>query len=1043
MPALPSGTVTFLFTDIEGSTARWEHERHAMADALVRHNRILREVIDANGGVFFKTVGDAVQAAFPTAADGCAAAVEAQRRLGTEAWATGSPVRVRMALHTGIGIPSDLGEVAVPPSPALQTLARIQEELPQAGDYLTPVLNRLARLLSTGHGGQILLTRATLELVRDCLPAGSRYRDLGVHRLRDLIEPEHVFQLEGAGLALEFPPLKTSQRHDVLPPQHTPFIGREREVTRVTATLEEHKSRLLTLTGPGGTGKTRLSIEVATQVRETYADGVVFVDLSKISDPAQVPATIARAFGLRDTGDGVTPFEQLQAFLGERTVLLVLDNFEHVTPAAETVKELLGSCPALTVLTTSRAPLGLYGERVLGVPPLTLPDPQLRQSVDELARNEAVRLFVERAQATKDGFALNDENAADIVQICHRLDGLPLAIEFAAARVKLLPPRALRARLERRLKLLTNDVADRPGRQQTLRAAIDWSHDLLSAEEQRLFRRLSVLVGGGGLDAAEALGSAGDEDDLDVLEVLSSLVDKSLLRQSEDPDGEPRYGMLETIREYGLERLEESGEAEAVRERHAAVFGGLARDGEAGFGGPDQARWLDRLEREHDNLRAALSWLRDRREGERYLGLALSLWRFWNVRGYLSEGRRWLSVAVEDELPVSATTRARALLAKGVLVRNQGDYVRAHKLAARALLLFEAAGDKRGIAGALNDLAAVAQERGDDDEAAELVERSLSLFREVGDRRGIASALTNRGLDAWERRDLATAKRCFDESLAEYRALGDERGQAVAFGNLGEVAHSRGEYEKAKTLYEQSLAIRRSLGDKRGVAMALCNLVTLLAECGDATPATVALGEESVALFEAIGDREGVACALCALGQAAHLQNDRDWALSCGLRALSLFEELEDPGGQAEVLAGIARVLVDANQDRQAAELTERNLSLACDLDDRGAIARALEVAGELAMRHDQPDQAASYLGAAHGVRATGEIPASPVERARATHTVATIRARLGESWFDDAWEKGHSSAVEATVRDAVALVAHIGRTRPAGVDAAPGACER
>ncbi len=542
MPELPSGTVTFLFTDIEGSTALWERDRAAMAAAVQRHLSLLDAAIQTHRGVLYKTVGDGVQAAFSTAADAVAAAVEAQRMVLAQDWGSVGPLRVRMALHAG-------------------------EAEPQDDDYLTAPLNRLARLLVSGHGGQVLVSHAVQQLVRGALPVDVELRDLREHRLRDLLEPERVWQVLAPGLPTDYPPLKTlDSRPNNLPRQPTPFLGREQLVVDLTALLRREDVQLLTLTGPGGTGKTRLALQVAAEVLDAFPDGVFFVDLAALTDSALIASAIAGAVGVRSDGAGATP-EALAAFLRDKQVLLLLDNFEHLVAGAPVVGELLRLCPELTVLATSRAPLHLRAERELPVPPLSLPDPARHEPLERLIEYEAVRLFIDRAIAAKPDFTVDNQNAPAVAEICARLDGLPLAIELAAARVRLLPPQALLQRLEQRLPLLTSGARDAPQRQRTLRDAIAWSHDLLSSDEQTLFRRLGVFAGGCTLEAAEVV--VNPDGELDVFTGLASLIDEALLRQGAGSGDEPRFRMLETIREFALERLATSGEEGAVRSRLA------------------------------------------------------------------------------------------------------------------------------------------------------------------------------------------------------------------------------------------------------------------------------------------------------------------------------------------------------------------------------------------------------------------------------------------------------------------------------------------
>ncbi len=476
-PPQPSGTVTFLFTDIEGSSKLWEQHKEAMRAALARHNALLHQSIEANRGSVFKTIGDAVCAAFASAPDALAAALTAQRALLAEDWGTVGVLRVRMALHTGTVQPFE-------------------------GDYLGRPLNRVARMLSVGHGSQVLLSRATQELVRDDLPQDVALRDLGEHRLKDLTRPEHIFQLVSLDLPANFPPLVTlDQRSTNLPIQPTPLIGREQEVNAVRVLLQRSDVRLLTLIGPGGTGKTRLGLQVAAELLDDFVDGVWFINLAPLGDPTLVAGAIAQTLDINE-GSGQPLVEGLKASLRAKRVLLLLDNFEQIVAAAPLVGELLTAVPGLKVLVTSRIPLHLYGEREHAVPPLALPDRRHLPPIERLTMYDAVRLFIERAEAAKADFTVTNENAPAVAEICYQLDGLPLAIELAAARVKLFPPQALLARLGNRLRMLTGGPYDRPARQQTLRNAIDWSYDLLDEGEKKLFARLGVFVGGATLETS-------------------------------------------------------------------------------------------------------------------------------------------------------------------------------------------------------------------------------------------------------------------------------------------------------------------------------------------------------------------------------------------------------------------------------------------------------------------------------------------------------------------------------------------------------------
>src|SRR6266699_3734280 len=589
MHHLPMGTVTFLFTDIEGSTQLLQQGGERYPSLLEEYRSLVRLAIQKNGGHEVDTQGDAFFVAFACATDAICAAVEMQRTLASHAWPEGVSVRVRMGLHTG-------------------------EPLQTAEGYVGLDVHHAARIMSVGHGGQILLSQTTRDLVEHDVPQGVRLRDLGEHRLKDLQRPSRLFQLVMADLPADFPPLKTLDiGPNNLPVQPTPFIGREQEVEECLQLLRRQEVRLLTLTGPGGIGKTRLALQVAAELSDLFPDGLYFVNLAPLRDPALVVPTIAQALDLQELAEHPL-LDLVKAFLREKHLLLLLDNFEQVASAALQVAELLATCPRLKVLVTSRMGLHVQAEQEFAIPPLCVPDPRQLPEVVALAQYDALALFIQRAQATRPAFQLSHANARAVAEICLRLDGLPLAIELAAARIKLLPPQALLARLTPRLTLLSSGARDVPTRQQTLRNTIAWSYNLLDVQEQRLFRRLAVFVGGCRLEAVEAVCAEGDDAALQVLEGVTSLIDKSLLKQTELEAEEPRLLMLETIREYGLEALEAHGEAAVTRRGHAAYYLALAEKAEPELGGPQQAVWLDRLEQEQENLRAALQWSLERGE---------------------------------------------------------------------------------------------------------------------------------------------------------------------------------------------------------------------------------------------------------------------------------------------------------------------------------------------------------------------------------------------------------------------------------------------
>ena len=586
---LPRGTVAFLFTDIEGSTRLWERDATAMGQALERHNAILDAAITAHGGIHFKTIGDAFQAAFPDASSAIAAVVDAQRALHADPWARTGPIRVRMAMHVGEAAPRD-GD---------------------RPDYLSPALNSLGRLLAAGHGGQSLLTNAARILAADTLPDGVALRDLGRHQLRDQLDPEQIWQLVIPGLADAFPPLKTLDRHPTnLPRQPTPLIGRDALLAELLPILTDSDTRLLTLTGPGGVGKTRLAVQLAADVSNAFPDGTFFVDLATVTDPAAVLPLVASALGVRE-GGGLSLKDATIALLAQKRLLLVLDNLEQIRPVdalGREITELLGAAPSLTILGTSRAPLQIRAEREWPLEPLAVPDPARLLPPPVLAENPAVALFLERARAAKPSFALTDANAAAVAEIVHLLDGLPLALELAAARLRALSANQLRDRLGKQIDLLFGGTRDRPDRHQTLRATIQWSHDLLSPQQQAFFRRLAVFSGGFSLDAAEAVIGELGEPSLETLDGVEDLLNESLVRAEETADGDLRYRMLETIRAYAIERLETSGEEPAARAAHLGYYTRWSEATATGLKDLDRPTSLDRFQTEFANIQAALEW---------------------------------------------------------------------------------------------------------------------------------------------------------------------------------------------------------------------------------------------------------------------------------------------------------------------------------------------------------------------------------------------------------------------------------------------------
>jgi predicted ATPase/class 3 adenylate cyclase len=834
---LPTGTVTFLFTDIEGSTKLLRRLGDSYPALLDEHHRILAEAVEGHGGHRVGTEGDALFAVFESAPAAVAAATEAQRALHAHQWSHGEPVSVRMGLHTGQGRLS-------------------------ATNYVGLDVHRAARIASSGHGGQVVLSESTQALAQHALPDGVTLRDLGQHRLKDLEHPEHVFQLVVAGLPWDFAALRSlDARPNNLPALMTNFVGREREVEAVKKLIET--TRLLTLTGPGGTGKTRLSLEAAADLLPDFADGVFFVRLAAIRDPALIPSTIAQAMSIPEALDRPM-LDAVEDYLREREVLLVLDNFEQIIAGGSIVAELLAAAPKLKVMVSSREILHLSGEQELPVPPMDLPDPRNLPDLDTLSRYDALALFVQRARAVDPAFGLTDRNAAAVAEICARLDGLPLAIELATARLKLLQPEAILQRLEKRLPLLKGGARDLPERQQTLQNAIAWSYDLLEPDEQVLFRRLGAFMGGWQLPAAEAV--TGADVDLDILDGMSSLVDKSLVRQATDAGDEPRFWMLETIREYAADRLEESGELAEVARRHAEFFLALAEEGEPHLTATDQSIWIEGFQREIDNMRAALSWTVDQRAAEMGFRIGAALWRFWQFRGHLEEGRIQMELLLGlPEGAVRTVARARGLDATASILYWQGDYPRARAL----------------------------------------YDEALSIYRELGDPRGMAQVLYSLGFVAGIELDYAAARVNYEESRTVARQIGDRR--LEAYNNLGValVAQITGGYQEALAVGRDSLPLFEELGEKWAIANIKGVMGRSWRRLNEYERARAAL-RESIRMFQEMGDLPGITWTLDDIGdlelheahfeQALRLAGAAEaFRKALGARAPIALTEYEDP----------------------------------------------------------------------------------------------------------------------------------------------------
>jgi predicted ATPase/class 3 adenylate cyclase len=819
--------VTFLFTDIEGSTKLAQSlPRETWTAVLARHRELIRSAIRAAGGHEEKTEGDGFFAVFPGPDAAVSATVDAQRRLADEVWPEGVEVLVRMGLHTGDG------------------------KLDADGEYIGADVHRAARIAAAGNGGQVLLSETASDRVSGSLPDGVALRGLGQHRLKDL-RPERICQLDIAGLRTEFPPIRSlDSRPNNLPTQLTSFVGREAELKEAGELLAT--TRLLTLTGPGGTGKTRLSLQLAASVAHEYDDGTWFVALEPIRDTGLVASRIATTFGLAESA-AKSPRDQLVEWLAERNVLLVLDNFEQVIGAAPVVADLLRAAPRLRVIATSRAALRISGEQEYPVPGLPVPVDLLAMSDLEklnltseeravaaaaVTQYEAVRLFIARAVAVRPDFQVTNENAPAVAAICARLHGMPLAIELAAARTKLLTPDAILTRLEKQLGVLAAGSRDLPERQQTLRGAIAWSYDLLGEGERRLLWRLAAFSGGFDVEASEAVCGPSDEIGADVLDGIMSLTDQSLVK-AEEIEGVSRFRQLDTIHEFAGERLSDSGEEAEIERRHEAYFLALVERAAPELSGADQRRWLGAIERDHDNIRAAMDRAVAAADADTSIRIGFAMWRYWQKRGHLLEAKRRLeAIAAEPWSRDDRVLRARLMEAVGGVGWWTGDGETLDRAYAEALEIWQSIGDQKEIANALYNHSFRYAVRPDvspeEDEAgrAEVAE-ALRIYREIGDERGEANVLWGQGNYDYFRSGIDTGLPAFQQALEIFRRVGDRTMEAWALHMLGSSRVRAGNTDEGEKELQDALRLFHASGDIAGITLATDDLAAVAAAHGD------------------------------------------------------------------------------------------------------------------------------------------------------------------------------------------------------------------
>jgi len=865
-PSLPSGTVTFLFTDIEGSTKLSQEYTDELHTLLARHREILHQAIAAYHGHIFQVVGDSFSAAFDTAINALKAAWEAQRLLQNETWSP-AEIKVRMGIHTG----------------EAQWVNDSSIEGPYLG-YTTLALTQ--RIMSAAHGGQILLSQATENLLRSHLPKDVSLLDLGEHKLKDILQPVHIFQVLAPDLQKEFPPLSALDvLPNNLPMQLTSFIGRGRELVEAKQLLAN--TRLLALTGPGGTGKTRLSLQLAQELLRTFTNGVWLVELAPLTDASLIPQTIASVFELREAPT-TRLIDILTNYLRAKQLLLILDNCEHLTAAcAKLSADLLRACPELKIIASSREALGVSGETIYRVPSLALPDPA-QVTCEALMESEAVQLFVERAMTVQTHFALQDSNASAVAQICHRLDGIPLALELATARLAVFSPQEISSRLDDRFKLLTGGSRTALERHQTLRALIDWSYDLLSDEERILFRRLSVFAGGWTFEAAEAVCS-----DLDVLNLLTQLVNKSLvMADAETHTQGTRYRLPETIRQYARDMLLAAGESEQARDRHLDFFLHFAKMAEPKLRSAEQLEWLERVETEHDNLRTTLSWSLESGKSEHALELAGALGYFWELRG-LGEGIKWLdeALALSEREPKGTDAekwqRAKALYAAArlrymLLLDTQAS----RKLVEESLRLWRELGEKWWMAVALEHLGFILGVEGDFQTRLARLEEGVALAREVEDQWPLALCLV-RLAPYLMRTDVAAARRIREEGAVVARKVGDKSILIQGLGSLAGTYIIEGNFTTAASIVEEGLEAAREVRDFVHEILSLLLLVMTSCLQGDLAKAK-GYSFQALAFAQETGASQWLLLVIFAFGLVASFSGQ----LGLGVRLISTTEAL-------------------------------------------------------------------------------------------------------------------------------------------------------
>ena len=1027
----PTGTVTFLFTDIEGSTRLSQEYPDTLQSALDIHNAILRNAVESNNGYMFEIVGDAFCCAFQNAEDAVKASVIAQLELADQKWED-AEIKIRIGIHSG-------------------SADWIDERYT---GYIT--LPRVARVMSSAYGEQIVISNSTYELVKDKFDSVKQmnvtFRDLGERRLKDVINPIRLYQITFPGLREEFPPLKTlDARPNNLPAQLTSFIGREEVLQTVKNLLRQ--SHLLTLIGSGGSGKTRLAMQAAADIIDDYSNGVFITEIASVTDGALVVETVLNSLGVKEV-PGCTSDETLTAYLKDKEMLIILDNCEHlINECANLAEMLLRNCAKLKIIATSREALNCSGEQTYRVPSLSLPDISANITPENIIQYESVCLFLERALSVNQNFKITKENALSLVKICKRLDGIPLAIELAAVRTKILSVEKIYDRLDDRFNLLTGGRRTSLPRQQTLKALIDWSYDLLPEKEKILWSRLSVFTDGWTLESAEEICSDEKISDQEIFDLLITLVEKSIILYDEVKE---RYRILETIKQYGEVKLKESNESEQILSKHLHYFMDLSETAESGLEGSATLKWLEKLESEHGNLQSAIAWSLksgSREEGQRLAG---ALGNFWIIRGHYSAGRLLLESILKNIHEINKPVLGKILLRAGGLSRlqgdtekakqyyeeslalsreqdnklriieclndlgimenNQGNYEQAKKFCEESLALRREAGDKIGISRSLNNFGLIEFNLGNYEQAQKFFKESISIKRELGDKRGISNTLSNMGNIAVNQGDYEGARKFLGESLLLRRELGDKNGIAGSLNSLGLLSYNQGNYEKANSFFEESLILRRELGDKSGIAVSIHNLGLLEFNKGNYVLAQK-LNEESLTLRRELGDKLGIAESLNNLGSVFSNQEKYEQAEKYFEESHELFNKLHEKQGISKSLKNLGVLSYNMKNHELALKYFSESLALSREMGDKSDIAESLIGFAGILCESNNLSCSVKLLGAAETALKNIGVVLEIDKLNLKEKIINDLRGKLSDEEFEKYIEEGKSLSIEEAVR--------------------------